>query len=133
MDKIVMPITGKKVKIALSDFPGIMEWEEANNACKSLGKGWRLPTFTELKEMHKFQKEIGGFCNLDGNSTDILLRPERFNDYWSSDNSEEYPGCFYKLTFNEDLDSTFNNGINTVKDGSHHLDRRKVRAVKTAR
>ena len=41
MDTIVMPITGKKVKVALSDFPEPMTWEDASNACKSLGKGWR--------------------------------------------------------------------------------------------
>ena len=61
MDTIVMPITGKKVKISLSDFPKIMCWEDANNACKSLGKGWRLPTKDELKEIYNSKDEIGGF------------------------------------------------------------------------
>ena len=133
MDTIAMPITGRKIKIAQSDFPGIMTWEDANNACKSLGKGWRLPTLEELLEIHKLHNEIGSFCIIDGDdSFNRSHRSSNFENYWSSDNSEEYPGCYYKLRFTEDLDS-FDNKKLHIQNGSDWRDACKVRAVKTAR
>jgi hypothetical protein len=80
MDKIIMPITGQYIKIASSDFPDIMTWEEANAACKALGKGWRLPTIDELEVIGKHLEEIGGFCNIDG----LYFDKRAHQKYWSS-------------------------------------------------
>jgi len=46
-----------------------MNWQKANDYCKSLGKGWRLPTRIELIEMYDSGK-------VDGFKTDDY--------YWSS-------------------------------------------------
>lgn len=131
MDTITMPITGKKIKIALSDFPGLYKWEDANNACKALGKGWRLPTYAELQEMHKFQNEIGGFCTIDGKYTALYSKSD-FARYWSSDTNPEYDKYevkYYRiLRFDCDLNSILNeNWSYSAKDEC------KVRAVKTSR
>jgi len=87
------PITGEKLQIALNDFEGnradgrISSWYEANQVCKELGNGWRLPTSTELKEMFK-QLHSNGKGNFKG-----------FYCYWSStescdDNKKAYYVCF---------------------------------------
>lgn len=59
-------IIGKPVKIgnllvAQYDFPERMIWDDAKAACAKLGKGWRLPTKTELNILYKNRKKIGGF------------------------------------------------------------------------
>jgi hypothetical protein len=61
-------IIGKPVKIgnllvAENDFPEAMNWWGAQNACKTLGKGWRLPTKDELNVMYKNKEKIGHFAN----------------------------------------------------------------------
>jgi hypothetical protein len=67
-------IFGKPVKIgnlfvAQNDFPEQMGWDDAKKACKTLGKGWRLPTKTELNILYNNKDRIGGFSE---------------NHYWSS-------------------------------------------------
>lgn len=67
------------LQVARDDFPEEMSWKDAKNACKSLGRGWRLPTTDELKvmygELHK--KGQGNF---------------RSTYYWSSrEYSATYP------------------------------------------
>ena len=61
-------IIGKPVKIgtllvAQNDFPEQMRWSDAKEACKTLGKGWRLPTKTELNILYKNKDKIGGFSD----------------------------------------------------------------------
>jgi hypothetical protein len=61
-------IIGKPIKIdnllvAQKDFSDEMEWDEANNACKALGSGWRLPTKTELRILYKNRYKIAVFSN----------------------------------------------------------------------
>jgi hypothetical protein len=67
-------IIGKPIKIgnllvAEYDFPEVMDCVDAIEACRSLGKGWRLPNKTELNILYKNSKKIGGFKD---------------NIYWSS-------------------------------------------------
>jgi hypothetical protein len=47
---ITNPITGEKVLVAKKDL-GQMNWDDAQNRCKELGEGWRLPTYEELEIM----------------------------------------------------------------------------------
>ncbi len=117
-----MPISGKKVKVAQSDFPNIMSWEEANNACKSLGKGWRLPTMAELEIIGKHLDEIGGFCAL-GDDT------YAFHKYWSSDKKKGTENSYhYANFFKYDGKLDFTDWM--PNDRSYKY---KVRAVKTTK
>ena len=50
---ITHPISGERIKVAVKDFDDKMNWESAKKACSSLGNGWRLPTYEELKVMHE--------------------------------------------------------------------------------
>ncbi|MEJ6590245.1 MAG: DUF1566 domain-containing protein [Crocinitomicaceae bacterium] len=40
---------------------GVMEWEQAEQACENLGNGWRLPSLKELEIVYKNRIQIGGF------------------------------------------------------------------------
>jgi hypothetical protein len=73
-------IIGKPIKIgnllvAQNDFPNVMNWNDAKLACQNLGKGWRLPSKTELNILYKNRKKIGGFMYLY---------------YWSSTKIDNY-------------------------------------------
>ena len=63
------PIKIGNLLVAEYDFPNEMNWEDAKKACRTLGKGWRLPTKAELNILYKNRKKIGGFVS---------------NYYWSS-------------------------------------------------
>ena len=49
--------------LEVSDDLGMMNWHEAKIACKTLRKGWRLPTKDELSMLYENKEEIGGFAN----------------------------------------------------------------------
>lgn len=57
------PLTGEKLQIANKDFTGSMTWEEAMDACRQLGSGWRLPTKEELSGMYEqlYKEGLGNF------------------------------------------------------------------------
>jgi hypothetical protein len=70
-------IIGKPVKIgnllvAENDFPKEMNWDDAKKACRTLGKGWRLPSQIEsnilFQRKSKFENvsESGYYWNLSG-------------------------------------------------------------------
>jgi hypothetical protein len=72
-------IIGKPVKIgtllvAEKDFQKKMIWDDAKKACSALGKGWRLPTKSELNLLYKNKEKIEGFANNDGS-----VSPEYFS------------------------------------------------------
>jgi hypothetical protein len=82
-------IIGKPVKIgtllvAQNDFPNIMNWDDAKAACAKLGKGWRLPTKSELYILYKNKESIGGFVGFsywsstEGN--DVMAWKEEFSN-----------------------------------------------------
>jgi len=108
MDSI-KKIIGKPIKIgslivAQNDFPEIFTWDDAKQACRNLGKGWRLPTKSELNVMYKNKEKIGNFAN---------------DYYWSSSMEIDLNYAWYQH---------FNNGkqINKSKDRFLY-----VRAVKS--
>ena len=45
--------TGKHGLIAYAKDLGIIKWDAANEACKNLGAGWRLPTKDELNKLYE--------------------------------------------------------------------------------
>ena len=57
-------LENKKVfgNLEFSDDLRFMNWYEAVEACKKLGKGWRLPTKDELNFLYENKGEIGGFA-----------------------------------------------------------------------
>ena len=59
------PVTGEKIEVALNDFPNLMTWTDAIEACNNLGNNWRLPTILELKTIYELihKKGIGNFLN----------------------------------------------------------------------
>lgn len=126
MDKIVMPITGQKIKIASSDFPDIMKWEEANAACKALGKGWRLPTIDELEVIGKHLVEIGGFCNIDG----LYFDKSEHQQYWSSTKMDSNSDWYAVAKFNDKSMKYFRKDYFVE---NHNVCKFKARAVKTSR
>lgn len=71
---------------------GAAQWGPANNMCATSTLGgytdWRLPTLNELKILHKYKKQIGGFPN----------RVMTASKYWSSDNAPQ-AAYFYYLDF----------------------------------
>jgi hypothetical protein len=68
IDKSVASIIGKPFKISnlevvQKDFPNVMNWNDAKEACAELGDGWRLPTKDELNILYNNKDKIGGFAN----------------------------------------------------------------------
>ena len=60
---------GINLVVAQYDFPKVMDFRNAEQACYKLGKGWRLPSKDELNSLYLSKDKIGGFVD---------------NDYWSS-------------------------------------------------
>jgi hypothetical protein len=81
-----------------------MNWHEAVEVCKKLGKGWRLPTKDELNFLYENKEEIGGFA---------------VNFYWSSSEFGNY-GAWAQ---------GFGSG---VQDGPNKLNFVYVRAVRAS-
>ena len=93
---------------------GWMDWNEAKNACKNLGDGWRLPTKDELNILYEHKDKVCGFTNYDTSSTVSPL----FATYWSS---TEYDGFNAWLQY-------FNRGYQIA---TNKIDTNYVRAVRS--
>lgn len=52
------PIILKNMEIAENTFPTQMNWDNANEFCKKLGPGWRLPNIEELQIMYENNEKI---------------------------------------------------------------------------
>ncbi|MEP7252933.1 MAG: DUF1566 domain-containing protein [Ginsengibacter sp.] len=82
--------TGKKGLIASKKDLGKMTWEDAKQACASLGNGWRLPTKNELQTMYRIigpgADDIGNFAN---------------DYYWSSLEYNNDHGQAYLVNFRD--------------------------------
>jgi hypothetical protein len=65
---------GSHIQVADTDFPEMMEWFDARNACSSLGNGWRLPTKNELCGMYILHKKGKG-----------KFKKDKDYDYWSEE------------------------------------------------
>jgi hypothetical protein len=82
-------VIGKPIKIgnllvAENEFHEAMNWDDAKLACAKLGKGWRLPTKTELNTLYKNRNKIGRFAN---------------NHYWSSTEDGDYHAWTHSFFF----------------------------------
>jgi hypothetical protein len=61
---------------------GYMNWQEAINACKALGNGWRLPTKDELNVVYKNKDKFGDF--------NFIISLKYTNKYFWSSTEEVY-------------------------------------------
>jgi hypothetical protein len=82
-------VIGKPIKIgnllvAENEFHEAMNWDDAKLACAKLGKGWRLPTKTELNTLYQNRNKIGRFAN---------------NHYWSSTEDGDYHAWTHSFFF----------------------------------
>lgn len=93
------------LEIAQFDFPKPMYNNQAINACRGLGGGWRLPTKTEMNILYrnKSKIKIGGFS---------------YDLYWGDNEDKDYPS----------ISQNFSNGEQQVV---YEDDRMRVRAVRT--
>jgi hypothetical protein len=103
-------IIGKPVKIgnlivAENDFSESMDCKESIKACAELGKGWRLPTNSELKILYANRKKIGNFSE---------------NNYWSS---TKVPNAFFFVDFS-------NGKVGKISVNEEFNESPSVRAVK---
>ncbi len=106
-------IIGKPVKIgnllvAENDMTYVKYREDGVDACRDLGKGWRLPTNNELRILYLNRKKIKGFLGIN---------------YWSGSKKSKY-GYWY-LDFNDGKLKTISENEEFTDDIPH------VRAVKS--
>jgi hypothetical protein len=55
------PHIKQNIEIAEYDFPTEMNWENANEYCKKLGLGWRLPNIDELNFISQYSQNIKAY------------------------------------------------------------------------
>ena len=74
------PIPIDKLLVAQNDFPFKMNWDDAKDECKKLGKGWKLPTKKELNILYQNKIKLSEFHNdfYWSTSDDFIL-----NQAWS--------------------------------------------------
>ncbi len=106
-------IIGKPIKIgnilvAENDITYVKYWEDGVEVCRDLGKGWRLPTNTELRILYLNRKKIKGFLGVN---------------YWSGSSKSKY-GYWY-LDFNDGKLKNISESMEFTDDIPH------VRAVKS--
>ncbi|WP_297514200.1 retroviral-like aspartic protease family protein [Flavobacterium sp.] len=82
------------LEIAEYDFTEEMRYDDAKKACKSLGKGWRLPTQDELNILYKNKEKIGNFEGFDYWSSTLHLSNPQYMEaqIFSSDSGKDYEG-----------------------------------------
>ncbi len=72
LDFITAPFELRGLNIASQDFPNVMSWDEAKEACEALGEGWRLPTKKELNYLCQNRDYIGFYeVDIYWSSTEI--------------------------------------------------------------
>ena len=106
MLEITSPNTGERLQVADNDFEYEMTWDQAKDACKNLGDGWRLPNYSELDTIYYELRQKGM-----GNFKDAY--------YWSSKENNAKDAWTYN--FSDDI-------ANYSKDKTYTY---YVRAVRT--
>ena len=93
------------LEIAQFDFAKYMYKNQAINACRGLGSGWRLPTKSEMNILYrnKYKIKMGGYS---------------YNFYWGDNEDNDYPS----------IRQNFSNGEQEIV---YEDDRMRVRAVRT--
>ena len=81
-NRLLITVNGKEIEVAKEDLLK-MTWQDAKDACKKLGAGWRLPTKDELEQMH-VQLQKNGKGNFESDTP-----------YWSSSEYDEERAWFF--------------------------------------
>jgi hypothetical protein len=87
---LIIEVNGKRIQVAQSDFPEMLNWEDAKKVCENLGHGWRLPTMKELTSMWGELHAQG-----KGNFSEA--------NYWSSE--ESYPTTNHRILYFSKVES----------------------------
>ena len=92
------PIKIGNLEVAQNTFRKEMNWDDAVDACRALGSGWRLPTKNELNLMYLNKDEIGGFTNWRSwwSSTEyyeLNAWYQDFDDGGQNKKLKDYLGC----------------------------------------
>ena len=97
------PIRIGNIEVAQYDFPKTMSWYDADESCKGLGDGWRLPTKDELNFMYENKNEIGGFRSGDY--------------YWSSSMSDGDHGWIqlFRDGYQDELSLRFKEFVRAIR------------------
>lgn len=95
--------------LEVSDCLGLMNWYEAVEVCKILGKGWRLPTIKELTMIYEHKKSFKFYNNY----------------YWSSTQCHHETSALYCGPFAKEVDfslyQNFMNGIVKADNKIHNF------------
>ena len=85
--------------VSLKEFKS--DWHSAAQKCSSLGKGWRLPSKSELQAMYNQKSAI--------NNTLVSMAENRLSKwYWSSDEYNSDSAWYVNMPFGSTLSSTKN-------------------------
>ena len=103
------PIKIGNIEVAQYDFRKI-PWNDANNSCKNLGDGWRLPTKEELNILYQNKEKIGNF---------------KWDSYWSSTKGNVVVA--WRLNFGDgmiyDRDNTDNTAcVRAVRNSKNNIE-----------
>ena len=73
------------IEIAQFDLPTTTTWYNAKRECKELGKGWRLPTKSELNILYNNRRKMGNVSDWEGYWTSTLVPKQLWDPTWTSD------------------------------------------------
>jgi hypothetical protein len=102
------------IQVYSSDI-GVMNWEDANIACKKLGEGWRLPTISELELIDDNDDELKGFF--------------KNSYYWSSTENED--GKIFVINIGSIFGSALELRVLGNYNASNKSEKHYVRPVRT--
>jgi hypothetical protein len=74
------------LEIAPIDLPEKMNWEDANNACRELGEGWKLPSKDELNKIFQNKDRINGLDSMIYWSSSEHIKNSAWLQYFNSGN-----------------------------------------------
>lgn len=126
LDIIGEPIIINDLMIAEYDFPDIMDLDDAVQACKQLGEGWRLPTKQEISIIYQNRNEISYYpddyywsATLHDNDTDWA-----WYQYFEDETPDTIPSTIRD-------DENYDEESKTYINHFHKTEWCHVRAVKT--
>ena len=98
---VKLPEAGKPgLIVAENDLKGLFNWKDANQKCKDLGDGWRLPDKSELAFLYANSPTIGNF---------------KGKDYWSSTETTQYKANHFVFSQNGYMGNNTKSALYSVR------------------